>query len=98
MVYVCCDNQSEKLGKRVRPEVCEFHPGEPWLSLNLLYRPLPRKEASKTQNPHFKILKSAINVLKIIYGFKCIPVSATWSVLGTASFELQTAQQGKTVQ
>lgn len=53
-----------------------------------------RKEASKIQNPNVKILKSIINVLKIICGFKCIPGSVLWG----ANFELQTAQQGKTVQ
>lgn len=56
-----------------------------------------RKEASKIQNPNFKILKSVIKVLKMICAFKCIPGSITWSVLWGANFELQTAQRGKTV-
>lgn len=38
MAYTCCNNHPEELGKSVRPEVCEFQPGEPWSSLNLLYR------------------------------------------------------------
>lgn len=56
-----------------------------------------RKEASKIQNPNFKIPKSAIKVLKMICAFKCMPGSITWSVLWGANFELRTAQQGKTV-
>lgn len=55
-----------------------------------------RSKASKTQNPSFKILKSVINVLKIICG--CLPGSITWAVLWRAHFKPQTAQQGRAVQ